>query len=179
MLCIRSSSNVYNQSLVGSIIAAHGEEGAEAWAEGVVENMARDPEGGDIDQIAAVAAGECDIAVANTYYLGRLLASDDPDDRAVGEKIGVIFPNQGDRGTHVNISGAGVVATAPHKDNAVKFLEYLVSDEAQEIFAKGNNEYPVVEGVAMSPVIAAWGDFKEDAVNAATFGRNKPLGHQN
>src|SRR3546814_13782974 len=105
MLCIRSSSNVYNQSLLGSFIAAHGEEEAEAWAKAVVENMARDPEGGDIDQIAAVAAGQCDIAVANTYYLGRLLDSVEPEDRAGGEKIGVSFPHQDARGTHVNVSG--------------------------------------------------------------------------
>lgn len=175
MLCIRSSSNVYNQSLMGSIIAAHGEEAAEAWARGVVENMARDPEGGDRDQIRAVAAGQCDIAVANTYYLGRLLTSDDPKDREVGEKIGVVFPNQNDRGTHVNISGAGVVANAPNRDNAVRFLEFLVGDYAQKVLAEGNNEYPVVEGVEISPVIAAWGDFKEDDLNAATFGRNNPL----
>ncbi|HET8726419.1 MAG TPA: Fe(3+) ABC transporter substrate-binding protein [Alphaproteobacteria bacterium] len=174
MLCIRSSSNIYNQSLMGSIIAAHGAEEAEEWAKGVVENMAREPEGGDTDQINAVAAGLCDIAVANTYYLARLVASDDPEDRAIGEKIGVIFPNQDDRGTHVNISGAGVVATAPNRENAVRFLEYLTSDEAQKIFAEGNNEYPVVEGVEMSPVIAGWGPFKQDELNAAVFGENNP-----
>lgn len=178
MLCIRSSSNVYNQSLMGSIIAAHGEAEAEEWARGVVANMARPPEGGDIDQIEAVAAGQCDIAVANTYYLGRMLSSDDAEDKAIGEKVGVLFPNQDGRGAHVNISGAGVAVHAPHKEAAVKFLEYLVSDEAQKIFAEGNNEYPVVEGVEMSPVIAAWGDFKEDELNAAVFGENNPLALQ-
>ena len=178
MLCIRSSSHVYNQSLMGSIIAAHGEEAAEAWARGVVENMAREPEGGDTDQIEALAAGQCDIAVANTYYLGHLLTSDDPRDREAGEKIGVVFPNQNDRGTHVNISGAGVVANAPNRDNAVRFLEFLVGDYAQKILAEGNNEYPVVEGVEIAPVIAAWGDFKQDDLNAATFGRNNPLALQ-
>jgi len=169
---IRSSTNIYNQSLVGSLIAAHGEEKAEAWARGMVTSLARPPQGGDTDQIKAVAAGEGDVAVSNTYYLGRLIASSKAEDKAVADKVGVIFPNQGDRGTHVNVSGAGVVKTAPNRENAVKFIEYLVSPEAQKIFAGGNFEYPVVKGVDLHPVIAAWGPFKEDELNAATYGKN-------
>ncbi len=182
-LCIRSSSNVYNQSLLGSIIAAHGEEAAEAWAAGIVANLGREPEGGDRDQIAAVASGECDLAVANTYYLAGMLASDDPGQVAIAEKIGVIFPNQeGEgplgRGTHVNISGAGVVATAPNLENAVRFIEFLVSDEAQAIIAGQNQEFPVVAGVPAPEIVAAWGPFKEDTVNAAEFGANNPIALQ-
>ena len=178
MVCIRSSSNIYNQSLLASIIAADGEEAAEAWAAGVVNNFARPPEGTDTSQIRAVAAGECQIAVANTYYLGRLLASDDPADREVGEQIGVIFPNQDGRGTHVNISGAGVVTTAPHRDNAIAFLEYLTSESAQRLFAEGNNEYPVVADMPVSGPIARFGSFVEDTVNASVLGENNPLAVQ-
>lgn len=178
MVCIRSSSNIYNQSLLASIIAADGEAAAEAWAAGVVANFARPPEGTDTSQIRAVAAGECQLAVANTYYLGRLLASDDEADRAVGEQIGVIFPNQDGRGTHVNISGAGVVVTAPHRDNAIAFLEYLTSESAQRLFAEGNNEYPVVADMPVSGPIARFGTFVEDTVNASVLGENNPLAVQ-
>ena len=137
---IRSSSNVYNQSLAGSMIAALGEDRTSEWAAGMVENMARPPQGGDTDQIRAVAAGEGDVAVSNTYYLGRLINSDDPADQEVASKVAVFFPNQEGRGTHVNISGAGVAAFAPNPDNARAFLEFMVSDEAQEIFAGANEE---------------------------------------
>jgi iron(III) transport system substrate-binding protein len=173
-VCIRSSTNVYNQSLVASMIEADGIEATEAWAQGLVDNFARPPQGGDTDQIKAVAAGECDVAVVNHYYLVRLIKSDDPDERAVAAKVGVVFPNQDGRGTHANISGAGVVATAPHRDNAIKFLEYLTTPEAQIYFAQGNNEFPVVEGVPLDPVLAAWGDIKTDAVNAAKYGEHNP-----
>lgn len=169
---IRSSTNVYNQSLVGSMIATLGEPATEAWAKAVVANMARPPKGGDTDQIKAVAAGEGDVAVSNTYYLARLIGSKKPEDQAVAAKVAVIFPNQNDRGTHVNVSGAGVAKYAPNKANAVKFLEYLASKQAQEYFAKGNYEFPVVGGVALHPVIAAWAEFKEDQLNAAVFGKN-------
>lgn len=171
-LLIRSSTNVYNQSLAGSLLAVHGETETEAWARGVVANLARKPQGGDSDQIKAVAAGEGDVAVSNTYYVARILASAKPEDKAVAAKIAVVFPNQNDRGAHVNVSGAGVVKTAPHRAEAVQFLEYLVSPDAQKIFAEGNFEYPVVAGVPAHPVIAAWGPFKEHALNAAVYGKN-------
>ncbi len=171
-ICIRSSSNVYNQSLVASMIAADGMEAAENWANGIVANMARDPQGGDTDQIKAVAAGECDIAVANHYYLARLMRSDDEADKAVADAVGIIFPNQDDRGTHANVSAAGVAAHAPNKDAAVQFIEYLTTPSAQAYFADGNNEYPVVEGVKISPVLDSWGDIKTDAVAVSSFGEN-------
>lgn len=169
---IRSSTNVYNQSLAGSILAALGEKGAEDWAKGIVANLARKPQGGDTDQIKAVAAGEGDVAVSNTYYYARIVASTKPEDKAIAAKLGVFFPNQKDRGTHVNVSGAGVAKNAPNKDNAVKFLEYLVGPAAQKLFAEGNYEYPVVEGAPVHPVVAAWGPFKEDQLNAAVYGKN-------
>jgi iron(III) transport system substrate-binding protein len=171
-IVVRSSTNVYNLSLMGSIIAADGAEKAEAWATGLVANMARPPEGGDTDQLKAVAAGVGDIAISNTYYLARLLASDKAEDRAIGEKLAVFFPNQGDRGTHVNISGAGVLKSAPNKDNAVKLLEFLVSPEAQRYFADISFEYPVNPAVKPHPVLANFGEFKQDTLNAATFAAN-------
>ncbi|MEM7635377.1 MAG: extracellular solute-binding protein, partial [Pseudomonadota bacterium] len=146
---IRSSGNIYNQSLMGSIIAANGADGAAEWAKGMVANFARSPKGGDTDQIMAVAAGEGDIAVANSYYLGKMFKSGKEDRRKAAEKVTLVFPNQGDRGTHVNISGGGVARHAKNKDGAVKFLEYLASDKAQEYFAAGNVEYPVVKGVPL------------------------------
>lgn len=173
-ILIRSSTNIYNQSLVGSMIAAHGTEETEEWARDLVANFAREPQGGDTDQIKAVAAGLGDIAIANTYYLARLAKSDKAEDQAIAEQIGVFFPNQEGRGTHVNISGAGVVKTAPNAEAAVQFLEYLASPEAQRIFAESNNEYPVVEGVAVDSVVAGFGDFKEDPLNASVFGSNNP-----
>jgi iron(III) transport system substrate-binding protein len=175
-VCIRSGSNIYNLSLLGSIIEAEGEDAARDWAAGVVENFARPPEGGDTDQIKAVADGQCGVSVGNTYYFARLMQSDDPADQAVVEKVGIIFPNQDGRGTHVNISGAGVVANAPNRDAAVQFLEYLSSDSAQAYFSGGNNEYPTVEGVELdNPVLVAMGavDFKRDTVNVAVFGEHQ------
>ncbi|MEO0491120.1 MAG: Fe(3+) ABC transporter substrate-binding protein, partial [Cyanobacteria bacterium J06659_2] len=179
-ILVRSSTNIYNQSLVGSLIAAHGEEATEEWVQDFVANFARDPEANDTAQIKAAAAGLGDIAIANTYYLARLAKSDNPQDQAIAERMGVFFPNQGDgeRGTHVNISGAGVLKSAPNKEAAIQFLEYLVSPEAQRIFAEGNNEYPVVEGASLDPVVESFGDFKEDTVSAAVFGRNNPLALQ-
>lgn len=171
-ILVRSSTNVYNQSLTGSILAAHGPEKTEAWAKGLVANFARPPQGGDIDQIKAVQAGEGDIAISNTYYFGRLVNSSNPKERELAQKVAVFFPNQGDRGTHVNISGAGVVKYAPHKQAAITFLEFLATPEAQKIFAEANYEYPVVAGIPAHPVVAAWGDFKRDGLNAAIYGRN-------
>lgn len=173
-ICIRSSSNVYNQSLLGSIIEADGLEAAESWAAGMVANFARPPQGGDTDQIKAVAAGECDVAVANHYYLARLIASDDAADNAVAEAVGAFFPNQGDRGTHINISGAGIVEGAPNRDNALALLEFLVSPEAQRVFADQNNEYPVIAGLEPSPQTQSFGDFKADEVSIAAYGKNNP-----
>ncbi|HYE01504.1 MAG TPA: Fe(3+) ABC transporter substrate-binding protein [Alphaproteobacteria bacterium] len=171
---IRSSGNIYNQSLLASLIAAHGPEKAEAWAKGIVANMARPPQGGDTDQLKAVAAGEGTIAVSNTYYLARLASSSKPEEKAVADKLGVFFPNQNDRGTHVNISGAGVAANAPNKDAAVKFLEYMASPEAQRIFADANNEFPAVAGVEPAAVLKGWGSFKVDPIAVAKYGENNP-----
>ncbi|RDD60874.1 Fe(3+) ABC transporter substrate-binding protein [Ferruginivarius sediminum] len=169
-VCIRSSSNVYNQSLLASMIEHHGAEEAETWARGVVENFAREPEGGDTDQILGVAAGECGVAVANHYYYLRVM-EERPE---LSESIGVVFPNQDGRGVHVNISGAGKIANGPNPENAVRFLEFLASDFAQRRFADGNNEYPVVEGVAPNTKLKDFGEFKVDNVNVAVYGENQP-----
>jgi len=172
-ILIRSSSNVYNQSLVGSMIPTLGEQKTEEWARGMVANFARPPEGNDTAQIKAVAAGQGDIAIANTYYIARLLKSSKADEKAIAQKIGVFFPNQSNRGTHVNICGGGVVKTAKNKDAAVKFLEYLVSPEGQELFASRNNEYPIINSVAVDPVVASFTQQpKFDNANAEAFGRN-------
>ncbi|MEO1852854.1 Fe(3+) ABC transporter substrate-binding protein [Chromohalobacter sp.] len=173
-ICIRSSNNIYNQSLLASMIAHHGMDDAEAWAQGVVDNMARDPEGGDTDQIRGVASGECDIAVANHYYYVRLLESDDASDREAAESVEILLPNQDGRGAHVNVGGAGVVADAPNRDNAIRFLEFLASDEAQRLFAAGNHEFPVVDGVEVDGTLATWGDFKRDALNINALGEHNP-----
>lgn len=171
---VRSSSHVYNQSLVASMIEALGPEATERWARGLVANFARRPQGADTDQIKAIAAGEGDVALANTYYLARLAKSSNPEDRAIAARVAPFFPNQGpgDRGAHVNISGAGVVATSRHRDSAVALLEFLTSDMAQAMFAQGSLEYPVVPGVPLDPVLAGFGTFREDSVNAARYGAN-------
>jgi len=172
-VCIRSSGNIYNISLMASIIARRGIEAAEEWARGVVANFARPPQGNDTAQIRAVASGECGIAVVNTYYIARLLASEDATERAVAEAVGIVFPNQDTTGTHINISGGGVVATAPNRDNAVRFLEYLTSDSAQRYFADGNHEYPVVEDLAGSPALTTLGQFEADTLDAAELGEHQ------
>ena len=174
-ILIRSSSNIYNQSLVAGMIETNGMESTQEWAEGMVANFARPPEGNDTAQIKAAAAGLGDIAIANSYYLARLGKSDDPADQEVFNKIGAFFPNQSGRGTHVNISGAGVVATAPNPDAAVAFIEYMTTEEAQRLFAEGNNEYPVVPEVPVSGPIAQFGEFEEDRVNASVLGENNPV----
>ena len=162
-VCSRSGSHPYNLSLLASIIAHEGEAKAEAWAKGVVTNFARAPKGGDSDQIKAVAAGECGVALSNTYYVARLLRSTKPEDQKAMEKVGVIWPNQATTGTHINVSGGGMLKTAPHKEAAVKFLEYLASDDAQRYFADGNNEWPVVDSVkVVNPALDALGKFKPD-----------------
>lgn len=173
-ICIRSGSNVYNLSLLASLIEHHGEAEAEEWARGVVANMARPPEGGDTDQILAAAAGVCSLAVANTYYFVRLLKSDEPEHQAAVQNIGVIFPNQDGRGTHVNVSGAGVLKHAPNPGAAVKFLEYLASPEAQEHYANGNNEYAVVDVTLDNPELESLGTFIADPVNLSVYGLHQP-----
>lgn len=172
----RSSSNIYSQSLTASMVAVHGVADTEEWAAGLVANFARQPEGNDRAQIEAAAAGIGEIAIANTYYLPRYAKDEDPAKQEVFKKIGVFFPNQGDeqRGTHVNISGAGVVKSAPNQENAVKFLEFLASNNAQAFFAQGNNEYPVVEGVPIDPVVGEFGTFKSDTLNVNQLGTNQP-----
>ncbi|MBL8517558.1 MAG: Fe(3+) ABC transporter substrate-binding protein [Betaproteobacteria bacterium] len=176
-VCSRSGAHMYNLSLMSSMIATVGPLKAEEWGRGVVANFARAPKGGDTDQIKAVAAGECTVAIANSYYYARLANSTKAEDRDVADKVGVVFPNQKDRGTHVNISGAGVAKFAPNKAAAIKFLEYLASDEAQRYFANGNNEYPVV-GKPDNPALKALGDFKRDPLNVGMFGKNQGAAQQ-
>ena len=164
---VRSSSNIYNQSLVAGMIEEKGEEATAEWIDGLVANFARPPQGNDTSQIEDVAAGVADLTLANTYYVARY--ADNPE---VFEKIGIFYPNQEDRGTHVNISGAGLLKNAPNQENAIAFLEYLASPEAQEFFALGNNEYPVVEGTPVNPVVEGFGEFKDDTTNVASYGQN-------
>jgi iron(III) transport system substrate-binding protein len=171
-LLSRSSSHTYTQSLVGSILAARGEAATEAWCRGVVANFARPPKGGDTDQIRGVVAGEGDLCIANTYYLGNIIRKAAVQDAELVRKIGVLFPNQADRGTHVNIAGGGIAASAKNRDNAIKFLEYLVTPGAQTYFAEGNDEFPVIAGAALPKSMAGLGGFKVDALNAGVFARN-------
>ncbi|MFO7543730.1 MAG: Fe(3+) ABC transporter substrate-binding protein [Thiobacillus sp.] len=174
-ICVRSGGHVYNRTLVAGMIYNWGEDKTEAWANGLVANLARDPKGGDTDQIRAVAAGECDIAIGNQYYYARLMASSNPQDRDVVNKVGIVFPDQKTTGTHVNISGGGMLKYAPNKASALKFLEYLASSEAQAYFANGNNEYPVVSGVKLdNPQLDAMGKFKPDNVGADILAKYTP-----
>ncbi len=171
-VCIRSSNNVYNQSLVASMIASIGVNASEDWAEGLVTNFARKPAGGDTDQLRAVAAGQCDIAIANTYYFGRLVNSKKEKDRTVANSLGVFWPNQADRGAHVNVSGAGVTKHAKHPQAAQRLLEFLVGAESQAWYAEVNNEYPVVAGAAVSETLKSFGEFKADSLNLNQLGEN-------
>lgn len=173
-ICIRSSNNIYNQSLVASMIASDGEASTEKWARGFVANFARPPKGGDRDQLKAVAAGLCDIAVANTYYFGMMLAGNDPKQRAAAEKLAIFWPNQDDRGTHVNVSGIGLTTAAKNRDTAVALMEFLVSPEAQRWYAEANHEYPVRAGVPWSDMLEDWGQFKADTLNLSLLGENNP-----
>jgi iron(III) transport system substrate-binding protein len=175
-VCTRSLSHVYNLSLMSALIDHLGEEKAQQWARGIKANLARDPKGGDTDQILSVAAGECHVAISNTYYYVRLAGSKRPAERAVAEKVGVIFPNQKSFGTHINISGGGMLRHAPNRENAIRFLEYLASDEAQSYFANGNNEWPAVPNIRLqNPALSVLGSFKEDKLNVGTLGQNQPL----
>jgi iron(III) transport system substrate-binding protein len=171
-IAVRTSANAYNKSLLASLIAHHGEAKATQWAKGVVENMARKPKGNDRDQIRAAASGVADVAIANTYYVGRFVHSSDPADQKVAEQIGVYFPNQEGRGTHVNISGAGVTKASQNRGNAIKLLEFLVSEEAQQSFAQANYEYPIRPDVPLNDTVQRWGDFKEDTVKLSTVGEH-------
>lgn len=168
-VCIRSSSNVYNQSLVASMISANGEDATQEWANEFMDSFARPPAGGDTDQLRALAAGVCDVAVANTYYYGRMLKSEGSD-RQAAEQIDFIWPNQDGRGAHVNVSGAGITQSADNKDNAIKLLEFLVSPESQAWYAQVNSEFPVVESAPRGEVVGSWGEFKADNVPLNTLG---------
>jgi iron(III) transport system substrate-binding protein len=164
-ICVRSGSHPYNLSLGAALIAHDGEAKTEQWARGVVANLARAPKGGDTDQLRAVAAGECGVALANSYYVARLLRSSEPADQKAMAALGVVWPNQNGRGTHVNVSGAGVIKTAPNRANAIRFLEYVASDAAQVYFADGNNEWPVVASVKVkNPALETLGTFKADTL---------------
>lgn len=171
-ILVRSSNHVYNQSMLAGLIAHVGPEKAEAWAKGVAANLARKPQGGDRDQIKAAAAGEGDIAIVNTYYYAQMLNSSDPAERAAAARVGVIWPNQEGRGVHVNVSGAGVTRSAKNVDQAVKMLEFLVSDDAQRIYAEIEQEYPVKGRVAPSPTLKAMGEFKADELNLAVLAQH-------
>ncbi len=175
-VCTRSGSHVYNLSLMSALIEHWGERKAEEWAKGVVANFARAPKGGDTDQILAVAAGECGVAISNSYYFVRLMKSQKPEEKKALESVVLVWPNQKSFGTHMNISGAGVLKSAPHRDAAVRYLEYLASDQAQSYFANGNNEWPVVKGAKPdNPELASLGTFKMDTLNIAALGKNQPL----
>lgn len=176
-ICIRSSGNIYNQSLVASLIANDGSAAVDVWLQGLVSNFARPPQGGDRDQIKAVAAGQCDVAVVNSYYLGAMLNSKNETERAAAEKVTLFWPNQTangnekeGRGVHINISGAGVIQSAPHKVEAIQLLEFLASPASQQWYAEVNNEYPVVTGVENSATLKGWGLFKEDKLTVAKLG---------
>ncbi|MFU8855582.1 MAG: Fe(3+) ABC transporter substrate-binding protein [Deferrisomatales bacterium] len=171
-ICVRSSGNVYNQSMVAAMIAARGRAEAEAWARGLVANFARPPQGGDRDQIKAVAAGQCDLALANTYYVGGMLNASQAEDREAAAKVGVLWPDQDGRGVHVNVSGAGVTRHAKNPENALRLLEFLAGEEAQRWYSEVNFEYPVRQGVPVSETLAAWGTFVADDVNLAVLGEH-------
>lgn len=175
-VCVRSGAHPYNLSLGSALIHHLGEQKTEEWARGLVANFARTPKGGDTDQIKAIAAGECGVSISNTYYIARLLRSEKPEDKKAMEKVGVVWPNQKSFGTHINISGGGMLKTAPHKEAAVKFLEYLSSDEAQVYFANGNNEWPAVKTVnARNPALESLGQFRPDSLNVGTLSKNTAL----
>jgi len=174
MVCHRSSSNVYSQTLLSAVIENHGEDAAKGWAQGMVDNFARDPQGGDTDQLRGIVSGECAISVANTYYFARALRKDVSGLTADIDNIGWVFPAQEAEGAHMNLSGGGVAASAPNKDNAIKFLEYLASDQAQQYFSSGNDEFPAVPGVAVSESVGKLGEFKADDVSLSAVAKNVP-----
>jgi iron(III) transport system substrate-binding protein len=175
-ICVRPSSHPYNLSLISSMINHLGEEKTTEWARGVTANLARPPRGGDTDQLRGVEVGECSIAISNHYYYLRIMRSQKPEDRTFVEKVGLIWPNQGDRGTHINVSGGGMLQQAPNRDAAVKFLEYLASDAAQTLFANGNNEWPIVKGAKLAnPALESLGQFKTDPLPLANLGKTQAM----
>ena len=171
-ICIRSGLNDYNVALVAAMISHHGEEATKAWLEGVKANLARKPEGGDRDQVKAIFAGQCDIGIGNTYYIGQMLA--DPDQKEAAESVRIVFPTFEGDGAHLNISGVAMTKAAPNKENALKFMEWLSSDEAQRIYAETNNEFPVKPGVAKSALVASWGDFIPDSKPLSEIANLRP-----
>lgn len=171
-IVVRSSSNIYNQSLLASFIAINGEEQAKAWAQGIVANMARAPKGNDRDQAKAVVAGEAEVSIMNTYYLGQMANSADPEEVKVAQKIGVFFPNRDTTGTHINVSGAGITKASKNKENAIKLVEFLTSVKAQNDYATANYEYPVNKAVEASEFVKSWGDFKPQNINLTLLGEN-------
>lgn len=171
-IMVRSSNNIYNQSLMAAMIAHHGKEYALNWAKGVVANMAKAPKGNDRYQVKAVANGIGSVAIANTYYIGKMVNNKDASQRESVKKVKIFFPKFENGGTHINVSGAGVAKYAPNKDNAVKFIEFLASKDAQELFAKANYEYPVLADVKSSELVSSWGQFKDDTISINTLGEN-------
>lgn len=169
-ICIRSSENIYNQSLVASLISHNGEEKTLLWAQSFVSNFARPPQGGDRDQVKAVAAGQCDIAIVNNYYLGKMLTSKDETEKQAAMQVKLFWPNQNDRGTHVNISGGAVTAASKNKESAIKLLEFLASDDSQQWYAETNFEYPVKPGIQPSEILKSWGEFKADSLSLYQLG---------
>ena len=171
-ICTRSGTNDYNIALTAAVIAHHGEADAKAWLEGLKANLARKPSGGDRDQVKAIAAGECDIAIGNTYYIGEMMA--DPEQRPAAEAVRIVFPVFEGDGSHVNISGMAMTKAAPNRDNALRFMEWLSQDEAQRIYAETNNEYPVKPGVARSDLVTSWGDFSQDSLPLTEIAKLRP-----
>ncbi len=165
-ICIRSGQHIYNIALIASMIAVHGEAWTEEWLRGVKANLARRPAGNDRLQVKGVYSGECDIAIGNTYYMGAMLTDEkNPEQKKWANSVNILFPNTSDRGTHVNVSGAVVAKNAPHKENAIKLVEFLASDKGQAMYAEVNNEYPVKEGVPWSTLVESWGTFKPDSIS--------------
>ena len=171
-ICTRSGTHDYNLALTSAVIAHDGEEAAKDWAAGVKENLARKPQGNDRAQVKAIWAGECDISLGNTYYMGLMMA--DPEQQPWADSVRIVFPTFEDGGTHVNISGIAMTEAAPNKDNAIKLMEYLVSPEAQAIYAEVNNEYPVLEGAKISDLVAGWGEFTPDDIDLGTVAKERP-----
>jgi iron(III) transport system substrate-binding protein len=170
-ICIRSSSNIYNQSLLASMIAHNGEDEAESWAKKVVDNFSRKPKGNDRSQMTAVVLNECDITLANTYYLGKWITSDKNTEREYSDKIAVFFPNQKGRGAHINISGAAVIKTSKNTSSAIKFIEFLAGDKAQKLYSQTNHEYPIRDNIQVSKIVESWGyPFKKDKLSLNKLG---------
>lgn len=171
-ICVRSGLSDYNVALVSAVIAHHGADYAKTWLEGIKANLARKPEGGDRDQVKAIYAGQCDIAIGNTYYIGQML--NDPEQKEAGESVRIVFPTFEGDGAHLNISGVAMTKAAPNKEAALKFMEWLSGDHAQKIYAETNHEYPVKPGVERSPLVASWGEFTPDSVSLTEIAKLRP-----